>query len=206
MDAGFVAEDGWVKYRLFDAAAFLVEVVSQRDADVFAETGDCVEVSQTQKAHEEVGKVPDQRELCDAAEEYHDDAEETENVQGRLGFLLEEGDVDFAVVVVAADGAEGKHHDHDGYANRCQGAEEAGKRCLRERGTGYLAADDILAREQDDESGSGADEPGIDVDTKGLDKPLFYWMCDISRSGGIRYGAFAGFVGEQAAFDTREDG
>lgn len=84
MDAGFVTEDGWVEGRFFDAATLLVEVVSQRDADAFAETGDCVEVSQAQEAHEEVGKVPDQREFCDAAEEYHDDAEEAENVQGRF--------------------------------------------------------------------------------------------------------------------------
>ena len=206
MDAGFVAEDGRIEYRLGDAAALLVKVVSQCDADAFAEAGNRVEVGQAQKAHEEVGQVPDQREFCDAAEEYHGDAEEAENVQGRLGFLLEEGDVDFAIVVVAADGAEGKHHDHDGDANRCQGAEEAGKRCLRERGTGYLAADDILAREQDDESGSGADEPGIDIDAEGLDKTLFYRMGNVSRSGRIRYGAFAGLVGEQAALDAREDG
>ena len=84
MDAGFVAEDGWVKYRFGDAAALLVKVVSQCDADAFAEAGDRVEVGQAQKAHEEVGQVPDQRELCDAAEEYHGDAEEAENVQGRF--------------------------------------------------------------------------------------------------------------------------
>lgn len=55
MDAGFVAEDGWVEDWFFDAAAFLVDVVVEGDADAFSQTGNRVEVRQAQEAHEEVG-------------------------------------------------------------------------------------------------------------------------------------------------------
>ena len=78
MDAGFVAEDGRVEDWFFDAAAFLVDVVVECDADAFSQAGNCVEVRQAQEAHEEVGEVPDQREFCNAAEEYHDDNEDAE--------------------------------------------------------------------------------------------------------------------------------
>lgn len=78
MDAGFVTEDGWVEGWFFDAATLLVEVVIQRDADALGETSNCIEVRQAQEAHEQVSEVPDQREFCNAAEEYHDDNEDAE--------------------------------------------------------------------------------------------------------------------------------
>lgn len=206
MDAGFVAEDGWVEDWFFDAAAFLVDVVAQRDADAFGQAGDGVEVRQAQEAHEEVSQVPDQRELCDAAEEDHGDNEEAEQRHEALALALEEGDVDFAVVVVAADGAEGEHHDHEGNSNRGKGAEDAGQGCLREGDARDFAADRVLTGQKDDESRSRADEPGIDVDAEGLYKTLLDRMGDIGRSGSVRYRTFTGLIGEQAALDTCEDG
>lgn len=205
MDAGFVAEDGRVEDWFFDAAAFLVDVVAQRDADAFGQAGDGVEIRQAQEAHEEVSQVPDQRKFSYAAEEDHGDNEEAEQRHEALALALEEGDVDFAVVVVAADGAEGKHHDHEGNSDRGKGAEDAGQGCLREGDARDFAANGVLTGQKDDESRSRADEPGIDVDAEGLHKTLLDRMRDISGSGSVRDGTFTGLVGEQAAFDTRKD-
>ena len=206
MDAGFVAEDGRVEDWFFDAAAFLVDVVVEGDADAFSQTGNRVEVRQAQEAHEEVGKVPDQRELSYAAEEDHDDDEQAEQRHKEFALALEEGNVDFAVVVVAANRAEGEHHDHEGNSGRSQRTEDAGQGCLREGNTRDVAANRVLAGQKDDESRSRADEPGIDIDAKGLHKPLFDRMCYISRSSSIWNGAFTGLIREQTAFYTREDG
>ena len=82
------------------------------------------------ETHEEVGEVPDEGELGHAAEEDHEHDAGAEEEQVLLGIALEEGDVDFAVVVVADDRAEGEHQDQDGDGRRSQWAEDARKRCL----------------------------------------------------------------------------
>ena len=67
-----VAEDGGVEGRFLVAFFLLLDIVEQGDARVLGEADDSVEVGQAQEAHEEVGEVPDEGELSQAAEEDHD--------------------------------------------------------------------------------------------------------------------------------------
>ena len=108
-------------------------------------------------------------------------------------------------LVVAYDGTEGKQQNEDGDSCRCQRPEDARERCLGEGDAGELAADRVLARQENDEGCGRADNPGVNVDAEGLDEALLDRVGDIGRRCGIRHGAFTGLVGEQAALDAGDD-
>ena len=206
IDAGFIRQHLRIEGRVFDAGSFLRQVVVEGCIGVFGKLGNRIEVREAEEAHEEIRHIPDERELGQAAKEYHEDYEAAEDEQVGLRVSLEEGDVDFAVVVVADNGAEGEHEDDDGEEGRCPGAEVQRKGFLGECDAGELAAYRILPGEQDDESGRGADDPGIDVDTEGLYETLLDRMACRCGSRSIRHAAFTGLVGEEAALDACEDG
>ena len=81
----------------------------------------------------------------------------------------------------------------------------AGAIGLSQRDTGQLTANRILAGKQDNEGCGRADEPGINVNAKGLNQALFDRMRDLSGGCGVRHRSFTSFVGEQAAFDAGQD-
>ena len=67
MHAVRAAEEVRVKLG-FESCFALGDVVVQGELRVFRETRDGVEIRQAQEAHEEVGEVPDEGELSQAAE------------------------------------------------------------------------------------------------------------------------------------------
>ena len=113
-------------------------------------------------------------------------------------------DVDFAIVVVAYDGREGKHENKDSHYRGSPATKLHCKVMLNEGDTGE-AGGCIVTGDQYDERGCGTYEEGIYEYAEGLDETLFNRMAYISGSGSVRYGTFTGFVGEQATFDTVHD-
>ena len=113
-------------------------------------------------------------------------------------------DVDFAIVVVAHDGREGKHENEDGHYRCSPAAELHSQVMLDKSNTGETGAG-IVAGNQYDEGRSGTYKEGIHEYAEALDKTLFYRMAYVSRSCSIWYGTFTGFVGEQATFNTVHD-
>ena len=202
----FVRQNGRVKDRFGNALTFLFEVAAKGYFGIFVQAADGVEVGEAQESHEEVGQVPDQGKFGHAAKDYHADNQRAEEEQTALAFGFKERDIDFAVVVVAYDGAEGEHENHEGNSSRSGSAEDAGQRGLRQCDTRQFAANRVLACQQYDKGCSRTYQPGIYINAEGLNKTLLNRMADICSSGSIRHGTFTSFVGEQAAFHTRENG
>ena len=118
--------------------------------------------------------------------------------------VAEESDIAFAVVVVADYAREGEEeyaYRHDEFACRADVVAE------RRLGEFYaVGAAVVEAGAEYDQRGAGADDEGVGEDAEGLDEALFDRVADVCGGGCVRGAAFAGFVGEYAAFEAHQYG
>ena len=61
MNALLIGKAGGIENRFRNAFPFLIAIIVERDEREFAEPRKGVEICQTQKAHEQIGTVPNER-------------------------------------------------------------------------------------------------------------------------------------------------
>ena len=118
--------------------------------------------------------------------------------------VAEESDIAFAVVVVADYAREGEEeyaYRHDEFACR---ADMVAERRLGEFNA--VGAAVVEAGAEYDQRGAGADDEGVGENAECLDEALFDRVADICGRRCVRGAAFAGFVGEYAAFEAHQYG
>ena len=189
-----------IEFRIDDAALLLADVVVERDEGELAQKQNGDKVDDGHERHEEVGEVPDEAERGDGAEiNHHHDEGAVDPQRGRM--TADEVHVDFAVEVVADDGAEGEEENRNAHEGIRPFAELAGERLLDERNAG-LAGVGPARGEQHEHGGGSANDQRVEVDAERLHEALLGGMGCVGSGGGVRNSTHAGFVGEEAALDA----
>ena len=190
--------------RDLDAFFQLTLIVFEARIGLREEKKDGSDVCQYHESHEEVGKIPDEREVSQRTPEDHDGNADAEKIE-RPFLFGQVADVDFPIVVVADEGGEGEEEDQDGDGFRRHRSEVLCKIPLDEFDAGETGRS-VVACQEDDESGSRADEECIDIDAEGLDEALHSRVAGVCGGCCIWYRAFAGFIREEAALEACQDG
>ena len=190
--------------RCLNAFLELTFIIFEARIGLREEKEDGSDVCQYHESHEEVGEIPDEREVSLRAPEDHDSDAETEKIE-RPFLFCQVADIDLPIVVVTDEGGEGEEEDQDGDGFRSHRAKVLGKIPLDELDAGETGRS-IVACQEDDECGSRADEERIDIDTEGLDETLHSRVTGVCGGCRIRYRAFAGLVREEAALEACQDG
>lgn len=155
--------------RYLNAFLELAFIIFEARIGLREEKEDGSDVCQYHESHEEVGEIPDEREVSQRAPEDHDSDADTEKIEWPFLFC-QVADIDLPIVVVADEGGEGEEKDEDGDGFRSHRAEVLCEIPLDELDAGETGRS-IVACQEDDESRSRADEERIDIDAEGWMRP-----------------------------------
>ena len=78
MNAFRIGQEVGIEDGLLDAATLLSRIIVQDNERVLAEPSDRVKIRQAEEAHEQVGGVPDQRQLRETSNQHHRHDADTE--------------------------------------------------------------------------------------------------------------------------------
>ena len=178
-------------------------VVESSDCNV-AEHEACGDVDEAHECHQNVSYIPCETHLeacaCEDNESAYYAIAGHERLAGHFA-LVEECECVIAVEQVADKGGECKENHCEGDEYRSKSAED-GLESFLDIGSACEFSSGLDAGRETHESGSGADEDGVDKYGQHLNKTLLNGVRNISCSCCVRSGAYACLVGIETALDA----
>lgn len=192
-----------LKYRILAFLLLSDVVVESSDCNV-AKHEACGDVDEAHECHQYVSDIPCETHLEACA--YEDNESAYYTITGHKGLaghfaLVEECKSVIAVEQVSDKGGECEQNHCEGDEDRAKAAED-GCESVLDIGSASKLSGRLDAGRETHESGSGADEDGVDEYRQHLNKTLLYGMGNICCSSCVRSGAYACLVGIKTTLDA----